>query len=182
MINTLDLHKITPLITTSRFNTENVIVVSCKNLLFTVTCLKKHINYQYKLLTCVSGVDFLYSKYRFSVVYDFLSLKFNARLRLKINVNESTPVVSIVSICKNSNWWEREVWDLYGIYFTKHPDLRRILTDYGYEGFPMRKDYPLSGYIELRYDFNKKRVVINPIELAQDFRYFSFATNWQITL
>lgn len=173
-----NLHKIIPLITTYMFNTENIIAVSCKNLLFTVTCLKEHINYQYKLLTCVSGVDFLYSKYRFSVVYDFLSLKFNARLRLKISVNESTPVSSIVSIYKNSNWWEREVWDLYGVYFIKHPDLRRILTDYGYEGFPMRKDYPVSGYIELRYDYNKKRVVINPIELAQDFRYFSFATNW----
>ncbi len=86
MMNILDLHKITPLLTTSKFNTENVIVVSCKNLLFTVTCLKEHINYQYKLLTCISGVDFLYSRYRFGVVYDFLSLKFNARLRLKINV------------------------------------------------------------------------------------------------
>lgn len=99
----LDLHKIIPLVTFHNFNTENIITVSCKNLLFTVTCLKEHTNYQYKLLTCISGVDFLYSKYRFGVVYDFLSLNFNSRLRLKIHINESTPVSSMVSIFKNSN-------------------------------------------------------------------------------
>ena len=85
---------------------------------------------------------------------------------------------STVDIFYNANWWEREIWDLYGIYFNKHPDLRRILTDYGFEGYPMRKDFPLSGYVELRYSQNKKRIIVEPLELTQDFRYFNFETPW----
>jgi NADH-quinone oxidoreductase subunit C len=130
------------------------------------------------MLTCISGVDFLDKTYRFCVVYDLLSLTYNSRLRVKVFVNEITSVPSSVNVFINANWWEREIWDLYGIYFDKHPDLRRILTDYGFEGHPMRKDFPLSGYVEVRYSESKKRVVVEPLELTQEFRSFTFQTPW----
>jgi len=104
----------------------------------------------------------------------------NSRIRIKVFVNEITSIDSTVNIFQNANWWEREVWDLYGIYFNNHPDLRRILTDYGFEGYPMRKDFPLSGYVEVRYDQTKRRVILEPIELTQEFRSFSFETPWSI--
>ena len=157
---------------------ESVIVCSYNQLLFSLTCLKSHIHYQYELLSCISGVDFIHSHYRFGIVYDLLSLVNNSRLRVKVLVNEITSVDSIVPIFTNANWWEREVWDLYGIYFNNHPDLRRILTDYGFEGFPMRKDFPLSGFVEVRYDQTKKRVVLEPLEFSQEFRTFVYETPW----
>jgi NADH:ubiquinone oxidoreductase subunit C len=123
-------------------------------------------------------VDFLTKNYRFSVVYDLLSLTYNSRLRLKVFTNELQSLPSSVNIFINANWWEREIWDLYGIYFDQHPDLRRILTDYGFEGHPLRKDFPLSGYIEVRYDDNKKRIVVEPLELTQEARSFTFESPW----
>ena len=173
-----EIKKILPIFSLNIYKNEQTIFLSQKHLLFCILNLKKHINWQYSVLSCISGVDFLTSQYRFSIVYDFLSLINNSRLRLKIFVNEVSIVSSIVGIYKNANWWEREIWDLYGLYFKNHPDLRRILTDYGFEGFPMRKDFPLSGYVELRYDPTKKRIIIEPIELAQDFRNFVFETPW----
>ena len=173
-----DLNKIIPILTYRRINDEKSIVVSHKKLLFTLNCLKLHFGYQYSLLSSISGVDFLGKNYRFSVVYDLLSLTFNSRLRLKVFVNEITSIPSIVNIFINANWWEREVWDMYGIYFDNHPDLRRILTDYGFESYPMRKDFPLSGYVEFRYDEKKKRVIGEPIELTQEFRSFNFEMPW----
>ena len=173
-----DLNKIIPILTYQRINDEKSIVVSHKKLLFTLNCLKLHFGYQYSLLSSIAGVDFLGKNYRFSVVYDLLSLTFNSRLRLKVFVNEITSIPSIVNIFINANWWEREVWDMYGIYFDNHPDLRRILTDYGFESYPMRKDFPLSGYVEFRYDEKKKRVIGEPIELTQEFRSFNFEMPW----
>jgi NADH dehydrogenase (ubiquinone) Fe-S protein 3 len=173
-----ELKKTLPLITFQKFVDENTIVVLNKHLSFSLQVLKNHINYQYSLLSCISGVDLLNKNYRFSVVYELLSLTFNSRLRLKVFLNEVTFVTSAVSIFINANWWEREIWDLYGIYFDKHPDLRRILTDYGFEGHPMRKDFPLYGYTEVRYDDTKKRVVAEPVELTQEFRSFTFETPW----
>jgi len=173
-----NLTKLVPILTYQQINDEILIVIPHTHLLFSLKILKNHINYQYKLLTCISGVDLLDKSYRFSVVYDFLSLTFNSRIRIKVFVDEITFVPSITSLFINANWWEREVWDLYGIYFDKHPDLRRILTDYGFEGHPMRKEYPLSGFMELRYNENKKRVVAEPLQLSQEFRTFSFETPW----
>jgi NADH/F420H2 dehydrogenase subunit C len=172
------LRNIVPILTYQRFKDENSIVVSHDNLLFSLTCLKNHTTCQYKLLSCISGVDFLGKDYRFSVVYDLLSLVYNTRLRVKVFVNEITPVPSVVSVFINANWWEREVWDLYGVFFENHPDLRRILTDYGFEGHPMRKDFPLTGYVELKYDESRKRIVVEPVKLAQEFRSFTFETPW----
>jgi len=108
------------------------------------------------------------------VVYDLLSLLHNSRLKLKVYTNEITGVKSLVSIYKNSDWWEREVWDMFGIFIEDHPDLRRILTDYGFEGFPLRKDFPLSGYHEVTYDYLARQVVEVKVELPQDFRNFSY--------
>ncbi len=140
--------------------------------------LKQHIGYQFNLLSCISGIDFLGKDYRFCVSYDLLSLTFSQRLRIKTFVNEIMPIPSLTSLFINANWWEREIWDLYGIFFENHPDLRRILSDYGFEGYPMRKDFPLYGYIELRYDENHKRIVAEPVEFAQEFRFFDFETPW----
>ena len=173
-----DLKNFIPFLVYQEYKDESIIVVSHDKLLFSLKCLKLHVGLQYNLLSCISGVDFLSNKYRFSVVYDLLSLTYNSRIRIKTFVNEITPVPTIINTFINADWWEREIWDLYGIYFDKHPDLRRILTDYGFEGHPMRKDFPLSGFVELRYDNIKRRIVVEPIELAQEFRSFTLETPW----
>lgn len=178
MINFKNLKNCLPLLSSSFNLKENAIIISNDKLLFVLTYLKLHIHTQFNLLSCISGVDMFRANYRFGVVYDLLSLTYNIRLKVKTFVNEITPVMSISNIFINANWWEREVWDMYGIYFLKHPDMRRILTDYGFEGYPLRKDFPLSGFIDIKYDQDKKRVVLEPIELVQEFRFFSFDAKW----
>lgn len=173
-----NIHNIIPIISSSYKHPEVIINVSHKNVIVVLNVLKKHANYQYNILTSISGVDILNDQYRFAVAYDLLSTIYNSRIRVKIYVNEVTYIISIVDVYINANWWEREIWDLYGIYFQNHPDLRRILTDYGFEGYPMRKDFPLSGYVEVRYDSTKKRVVVEPLELTQEFRCFNYETPW----
>lgn len=173
-----DLKNILPFLAYQEINNESILIVSHDKLPFVIKTLKLHFGLQYNLLSSITGVDFLDKSYRFSVVYDLLSITFNSRLRIKTFINDITPVPSIVDIYINANWWEREVWDLFGIYFNKHPDLRRILTDYGFEGHPMRKDFPLSGFVEVRYDESKKRVLLEPLELSQEFRVFTFETPW----
>jgi len=173
-----DLKNSIPVIGFQKYLNENTAIISLDQLFFSIRCLKYNFNYQYSLLSCISGVDLLGKRYRFSVVYDLLSLTFNSRLRIKVFLNETTPIYSLTSIYINANWWEREIWDMFGIFFNQHPDLRRILTDYGFEGNPMRKDFPLYGFIELRYDENKKRVVTEPTFLSQEFRSFNFQTPW----
>lgn len=170
--------QIIPFIFFQKYNDESILTVPFKQLKFSLICLKNHIGYQYKLLTYVAGVDLLGCSYRFCVVYDILSLFFNVRLRLKVFLTEINSISSITDIFLNANWWEREVWDLFGIFFDNHPDLRRILTDYGFEGYPLRKDFPLYGYVELRYDEIKKCIVVEPVELTQNFRYFEFESFW----
>ena len=128
---------------------------------------------RYKILTAISVVDYPERENRFEVVYELLSL-YNHRFRLKTYVNENTSLQSIVSLYVCANWWEREAWDLFGVFFHDHPDLRRILTDYGFEGHPLRKDFPLSGYVDLRYDENVKRVVTESLNQDQSFRIFNY--------
>lgn len=173
-----NIQSLVPVIASQVVKDEISLTISHKNLLFALNVLKNHINYQYNLLSCISGVDLLHTNYRFAVVYDLLSIKFNSRLRIKVFLNETTSVPSVIPLFINANWWEREVWDMFGIYFHNHPDLRRILTDYGFEGYPLRKDFPLSGYVEVHYDFAKKRISIDCVELAQEFRSFSYETPW----
>ncbi len=168
------LSTLVPTIAVQEIGGESIIVVPSTEINSVLHFLRNHIGTQYKILTCISGVDFLGTgkTYRFAVCYDVLSLVFNTRLRIKTFVNELTALESAVSVYPNANWWEREVWDLFGIYFLKHPDLRRILTDYGFEGFPLRKDFPLYGFVELRYDDSEKCIVAEPVEFAQENRSF----------
>jgi NADH dehydrogenase (ubiquinone) Fe-S protein 3 len=174
---------IIPAVFTQNLNNELTYIVHKKNLLFTLSCLKSHIKFQYKILSCISGVDFLETTlnkfYRFSIVYDLLSLVYNTRVRVKIFLNELSLISSSTKVFINANWWEREVWDMYGIWFENHPDLRRILTDYGFDGFPLRKDFPLVGYFEVAYDLKKKRIISKPCEFSQEFRNFTFENSWK---
>ncbi|XP_010578517.1 PREDICTED: NADH dehydrogenase [ubiquinone] iron-sulfur protein 3, mitochondrial [Haliaeetus leucocephalus] len=144
-----------------------------------LTFLRDHTNAQFKSLADLTAVDVPSRQYRFEIVYNLLSLRFNSRIRVKTYTDELTPVDSAVSVHKAANWYEREVWDMYGVFFANHPDLRRILTDYGFEGHPFRKDFPLSGYVEVRYDDEVKRVVAEPVELSQEFRKFDLNSPWE---
>lgn len=136
--------------------------------------LKYHTNTQYKIISDICAVDYPQKNNRFEVVYNLLSIKFNNRICIKTSVNELQFIDSISNIFKGANWFEREIWDMFGIFFKGHPDLRRILTDYGFEGFPLRKDFPLSGTVEVRYCDIKKRVVYEPANFSQEFRNFEF--------
>jgi NADH-quinone oxidoreductase subunit C len=129
----------------------------------------------------ICGVDWPSREQRFDVVYHFLSPRQNLRIRLKVATDEMTPVPSITSVFPGADWFEREAYDLYGILFTGHPDLRRILTDYGFDGHPLRKDFPLTGFVEVRYDDEQKRVIYEPVRLAQAFRDFDFLSPWEGT-
>ncbi len=133
----------------------------------------------FKLLVDLCGVDYPERAERFEVVYNLLSLRHNQRVRVKIRVPEGGVVASVVGVFRTADWFERETWDLYGVMFADHPDLRRLLTDYGFEGHPLRKDFPLTGYVEMRYDDEQKRVVYEPVKLAQDFRTFDFLSPWE---
>jgi NADH-quinone oxidoreductase subunit C len=133
----------------------------------------------FTVLADLCGVDHPEREERFDVVYNLLSLRHVLRIRLKVQTDEDKPVPSCVGVYSAAGWFEREAWDLYGIYFSDHPDLRRILTDYGFEGHPMRKDFPLTGYVELRYDEDQKRVVYEPVKLKQEFRSFDFLSPWE---
>jgi NADH-quinone oxidoreductase subunit C len=133
------------------------------------------------VLIDITAVDWPSRERRFDVVYHLLSPKHNARVRVKIETDEATPVPSVIEVFPSADWYERETFDLYGIVFTGHPDLRRILTDYGFEGHPLRKDFPLTGFVEVRYDDELKRVVYEPVRLTQEFRNFDFLSPWEGT-
>jgi NADH/F420H2 dehydrogenase subunit C len=141
-------YNIIPNVVAQTINDEVILITLSFRILNVLSILKKHISFQYNILSAISGVDFILSKYRFGIVYDLLSLVFNSRIRVKIFLDDFELVSSITSIYINADWWEREIWDLYGIVFENHPDLRRILNDYCFEGFPLRKDFPLSGFVE----------------------------------
>jgi NADH-quinone oxidoreductase subunit C len=136
-------------------------------------------NALFKQLVDVTAVDYPERAERFEVVYNLLSLKHNFRVRVKVSTDEDTPVPSVCDLFNSAIWFEREVWDLYGVFFSDHPDLRRILTDYGFEGHPLRKDFPLTGYVEVRYDEEQKRVIYEPVKLTQAFRSFDFVSPWE---
>lgn len=172
------LKKLIPLENAKILDNELVITVQPKNLYFVINFLKLSSICQFNTLTAISGTDYPERENRFEVAYELLSLHHNRRIRVKTFVNEVTPLVSITSLYPAANWWEREVWDLFGVFFQNHPDLRRILTDYGFQGHPLRKDFPLSGYVEVSYDEKLKRVISQPLELTQEFRSFDFRSPW----
>lgn len=157
---------------------ELTLIVKRQAIARVLTHLRDSKDLQFKQLIDICGVDYPERHERFEVVYHLLSLKNNLRIRIKLNASEETLVPSICSIYSAANWYEREIWDLYGVKFEGHPDLRRLLTDYGFEGHPMRKDFPLTGHVEVRYDDELKRVVYEKVNLPQEFRTFDFLSPW----
>jgi len=133
----------------------------------------------FETLIDICGVDYPERSDRFEVVYHFLSMRMNQRIRVRIRTDEETPVPSATALWPAANWFERETFDMYGIQFSDHPDLRRILTDYGFEGYPLRKDFPLTGHYEVRYDDLEKRVIYEPVQLTQEYRNFDFLSPWE---
>jgi len=158
---------------------ELVLCVRRESIVSVLKVLRDDPKSQFTQLVDVCGVDFPEREERFDVVYHLLSMNRNERIRIKLSAGEDTPVPSVTELYPCADWFEREVWDMYGVFFSDHPDLRRILTDYGFEGHPQRKDFPLTGYVEMRYDEEQKRVVYEPVKLVQDFRTFDFLSPWE---
>ncbi|QLF70103.1 NADH-quinone oxidoreductase subunit C [Peteryoungia desertarenae] len=151
------------------------------NLIALLTFLRDDVQCGFVNFVDICGVDYPTREDRFDVVYHLLSPRQNLRVRVKVATGEGKPVPSACSVYPGADWFEREAWDMYGILFTDHPDLRRILTDYGFEGHPLRKDFPTTGFVEVRYDDNAKRVIYEPVELKQEFRNFDFLSPWEGT-
>ncbi|MCR6631756.1 MAG: NADH-quinone oxidoreductase subunit C [Magnetospirillum sp.] len=158
---------------------ELTVSVRTPSIVKVMTFLRDDSTCLFKQVVDVCGVDWPAREQRFDVVYHLLSMKHNHRVRVKVQTDEDTPVPSITGVFNAAGWFERETWDMYGVVFSDHPDLRRILTDYGFEGHPLRKDFPLTGYVELRYDEEQKRCVYEPVKLTQDFRSFDFLSPWE---
>ena len=158
---------------------ELTIVAQASRIVELLTTLRDNANYRFIQLIDLCGADYPERERRFDVVYHLLSLKLNARVRVKVMTDEDTPVPSVTDVFPNADWYEREAFDMYGVFFSGHPDLRRILTDYGFHGHPLRKDFPMTGYVEVRYDEALKRVVYEPVKLQQEFRQFDFLSPWE---
>jgi len=158
---------------------ELVLVAHGEHIVGLLTFLRDDQQCLFKVLVDICGVDYPERADRFDVVYNLLSLRHNQRVRVKVATDEETPVPSVCGIHRSAGWFERETWDLYGVMFTDHPDLRRLLTDYGFEGHPLRKDFPLTGFVEVRYDDEQKRVDYEPVSLPQEFRRFDFMSPWE---
>ncbi len=158
---------------------EVVVAAELSALLPLLTALRDDPRLKFEQVMDICGVDWPDRAPRFDVVYNMLSLTLNQRVRVIVQTDEMTPVPSVNAMWPCATWWEREAWDLFGIVFTGQPDLRRILTDYGFEGHPLRKDFPLTGYVEVRYDEERKQVVYEPVKLTQDFRSFDFTSPWE---
>ena len=160
---------------------ELTLTTEAKDIARVLAFLRDEPECQFAILMDICGVDYPSRPRRFDVVYHLLSIAKNRRIRVKIETEEAAPVPSVVSVHPGANWFEREAFDMYGILFSDHPDLRRILTDYGFTGYPLRKDFPLSGYVEVRWDDEQKRVVYDKVALAQEFRSFDFLSPWEGT-
>ena len=164
---------------TSIEHDELIVSVRVDQIVKIITFLRDDPMCLFRVLIDVCGIDFPERPKRFEVVYNLLSLVHNQRIRLKVEADGNLPVPSITGVHSSANWFEREIWDMYGVMFSDHPDLRRLLTDYGFEGHPLRKDFPLTGFVETRYDDERKRVVYDPVNLPQEFRKFDFLSPWE---
>ncbi len=160
---------------------ELTLVVQASDIVYALTYLRDDPACAFRNFIDICGVDYPQREKRFDVVYHLLSLRHNLRIRVKVQTDEVTPVPSVIEVFPAANWYEREAYDLYGILFSGHPDLRRLLTDYGFEGHPLRKDFPLTGFVEVRYDQDQARVVYEPVQLTQEFRNFDFLSPWEGT-
>lgn len=152
-----------------------------ENIIRLLYFLRDNSKLAYKQLVDITCADFPDREQRFEIIYQLLSVRYNSRITIKVNLDENQAIASAYQVFGNANWFEREVWDMYGIKFKGHPDLRRILTDYGFEGHPQRKDFPLTGYVEVKYDTEKRRVVYEPVHLHQEFRNFDYLSPWEGT-
>ena len=177
--NLKTITKVLPILKIQIHQKEVSLIIKNNHLIPILTFLKNHIKYQFKILTCVSGVDYPSNKYRFKIVYDLLSVRYNIRIRVKVLTDELTPVESCDKIYAAARWYESEIWDMFGVFFSNHSNLTRLLTDYGFEGYPLRKDFPLSGFVEASYDYTRKRVVHERVELSQEYRAFKFTSPWE---
>lgn len=160
---------------------ELTVAVARDAIVEVVSFLRDDPSCRFVAIVDVCGVDYPERELRFDVVYHLLSPFTNRRIRIKLEADEVTPVPSIAGVFPGADWYEREAYDLYGMLFSEHPDLRRILTDYGFDGHPMRKDFPTTGYVEVRYDEERKRVVYEPVRLAQEYRQFDYLSPWEGT-
>ena len=158
---------------------ELMVIVRAEQIVKVVIFLRDDPMCLFKVLVDICGTDYPERPKRFDVAYNLLSLVHNQRIRIKVEADDETPVPSITGVHNSANWFEREIWDMYGVMFSDHPDLRRLLTDYGFEGHPLRKDFPLTGFVETRYDEERKRVVYDPVKLSQEFRKFDFLSPWE---
>jgi NADH/F420H2 dehydrogenase subunit C len=170
--------KILPIVRFELYKEETSFLIQTNLLTEILTIFKNHFKYQFKVLTCISGVDYPENLYRFQLVYELLSIKYNSRIRVKVLVDELLPIKSVEKVFSGASWWECEIWDMFGVFFLNHSNLTRLLTDYGFQGYPLRKDFPLSGFTESRYNVIKNRVVYENIELAQEYRTFDFSSPW----
>jgi NADH:ubiquinone oxidoreductase subunit C len=174
-----NIRQLLPQVSILGYEKKNLILtLESENLAFVLTFLKLHFNTQFNLLTGIAAVDYPFRRRRFEVIFELLSVSFNVRARVKTFIDEATTLTSSAGIFSAATWWEREIWDFFGIFFEQNQEIKRILTDYGFVGHPMRKDFPLSGFVESRYDDTLKRVVSEPLEHAQEFRNFDFVSGW----
>jgi len=158
---------------------ELTVAIDIQKIVAVVKTLRDDPRFRFVNFTDVTAVDYPGRENRFDVVYHFLSPVLNERIRLRGEASETTQVPSIIDVFPGADWFERETYDLYGVIFTGHPDMRRLLTDYGFDGHPLRKDFPLTGFVEVRYDDQEKRVVYEPVKLNQEFRKFDFLSPWE---
>ena len=177
-----DLKKFFPQAVGYIVNGELTIKINSQKILKILNFLKNHTSAQYKILSDICAVDYPFREKRFEIVYNLLSITYNSRLTISISVDEKTPVDSCVNVYSTAGWFEREVWDMFGIFFIENSDLRRILTDYGFKGHPLRKDFPLTGFTEIRYYDFEKRIILEEVSLAQDYRTFYFDNTWNTTI
>ena len=166
-------------VTAEVVRSDLIVVAKGAAIVKVLTFLRDDPRMAFSQLTDVCGADYPERAERLEVIYHLLSMTQNLRVRVKVELAEEGSVPTVSNIFPAANWLEREVWDMYGVFFSDHPDLRRILTDYGFEGYPLRKDFPLTGYVEVRYDEDQKRVIYEPVKLAQDFRSFDFLSPWE---
>lgn len=176
-----DLKKFFPQLIGYIVNGELIIKIQSQKILKLLNFLKNHTNGQFKVLSDICAVDYPFQEKRFEVVYNLLSINYNSRITIVVSVDEKTPIDSCTDIYSAAGWFEREVWDMFGIFFIGHKDLRRILTDYGFKGHPLRKDFPLTGFTEIRYYDFEKRIILEEVSLAQDYRTFYFDNTWNTT-
>ena len=160
-------------------NSELVVRCSSDNIIDVLTALRDEESLAFDQLTDLTAVDYPNRPYRFELVYQLLSITHNRRMRVLVALPEGEVMPSVLPVFNAANWAEREVWDMFGIFFAGHPDLRRLLTDYGFEGHPLRKDFPTTGYVEVRYDDTQRRVVYEPVHLTQEYRDFDFLSPWE---